>query len=77
MTEGRAGMTEGRGGNDGGESGNDKKGEAGMVKGALCKVSQPVILSEAKNLSAPAVETRQDTSLNLKCYFTFLKTWGT
>ena len=31
-----------------------------MVKGALCKVSQPVILSEAKNLSAPAVETSQD-----------------
>ena len=31
-----------------------------MVKGALYKVSQPVILSEAKNLSAPAVETRQD-----------------
>ena len=31
-----------------------------MVKGALCNVSQPVILSEAKNLIAPAVETRQD-----------------
>ena len=55
-----------------------------MVKGALYKVSQPVILSEApalslegKNLSAPAVETRQDAPQNLKCYLTFLKTCRT
>ena len=72
------------GGNDRRESGNDRRGEAGMVKGALYKVSQPVILSEApalslegKNLTAPAVETRQDASQNLKFYFIFLKTCRT
>lgn len=51
-----------------------------MVKGALYKVSQPVILSEepalsleGKNLSAPAVETRQDASQNIKFYFIFFE----
>jgi len=44
-----------------------------MVKGALYKVSQPVILSETKNLSAPAVETRQDASQNLKFYLIFFE----
>ena len=57
-----------------GEVGMIKEGEVGM---ALYKVSQPVILSEAKNLSAPAVETRQDASQNLKFYFIFLKTCRT